>query len=76
MNGAWYGIKAEQKAVLVRQGFYPYPELCDADNNLILRARLSGFAAFYPAYPSAQSQVTTRSGPQSSFSALPADANR
>jgi hypothetical protein len=34
-----------------------YPELTDAENGEILRARQSGFSAMYPSFPNAEAQA-------------------
>jgi hypothetical protein len=58
LSGMWDGISDEQRADLKRRGLSgPFPELTPEENNTVFRARLKGYASFFPAYPSAEAQA-------------------
>lgn len=58
LSGAFAGISAEEYADLKRAGLTgAFPELTPEENNVIFRARIKGFASFYPAFPSAEAQA-------------------
>ena len=47
----------EQSRKLADAGWYPFPELTEAENDEIFVARLAGFGSCYPAYPNAGAQA-------------------
>jgi hypothetical protein len=47
----------EQSRKLADAGWYPFPELTEAENDEIFIARLSGFGLCSAAYPDAESQA-------------------
>ncbi len=53
----WPRRTMEQGDKLANMGIYPFPELTEEQNDTIFCARLSGFAAFFPAFPTAQFQA-------------------
>ena len=58
LSGAWDGITHEQYADLKQRGLSGcFPELTPEENNVIFRARLAGFASFFPCYPTAEAQA-------------------
>lgn len=58
LNPAFAGLTDAEVARLREWGFSgKFPELTDAENNIVFRARLKGFASCFPCFPSAEAQA-------------------
>ncbi len=53
----WPRRTPEQAIRLHHSGWFPFPELNEADNDMIFQARLAGFGSCFPAYPDAETQA-------------------